>query len=146
VAGKVLMFPTGDDLTDKLPNKFNIADEQTKKYADALTDDTIIQVISSLQNEGLKIGKPGYNKTFLDVGIMLEAFRALIYREMDLEHPFHDITNKLMYIEKDKGRRYSVINYAGTEIIDKKEKDDNVVEFESEIDFDNPRLQPDSDK
>ena len=51
-----------------------------------------------------------------------------------------------MYIEKDKGRRYSVINYAGTEIIDKKEKDDNVVEFESEIDFDNPRLQPDSDK
>ena len=133
--GKVLSFPHGDEIDVKKVTEASIADHQTKKYADALADDMIIQMIASLQQEGLDIGKPTGAKTFLDVGIFLEAFRAMLYREMDLKHPFHDITDKMMYVEKVKGRKYSVVNYSGTEIVDVPVKEENVIEFESDIDL-----------
>ena len=133
---KVLSFPHGQEISvSEAKNADSIADDQTKKYADALADDTIIQLIGSLQQEGLNIGKPTGTKTFLDVGIFLEAFRAMLYREMDLHHPFHDVTDKMMYVEKLNGRKYSVVNYSGTEIKKVPVKDENVIEFESEIDF-----------
>ena len=133
---KVLSFPDGAEVpVEKTKTKETIADHQTKKFADSLADDTVIQIISSLQSEGLEIGSAKGTKTFLDVGIFLEAFRAMIYREFDLKHPFHDITNKMMYVEKVKGRKYSVVNYSGTEIVKVPVKEENVVEFESDIDL-----------
>ena len=135
--GKVLSFPDGREVpVEQATSAESITDHQTKKYADALVDDHIIQLVASLQQEGLNVGKPTGTKTFLDVGIFLEAFRAMIYRDMDLKHPFHNITDKMMYVEKSKGRKYSVVNYSGTEIVKvPEEKPDNVIEFESEIDF-----------
>ena len=134
---KVLSFPDGAEVpVDKAGSKESIADHQTKKFADSLADDVVIQLISSLQQDGLTIGTSKGTKTFLDVGIFLEALRALIYREFDLKHPFHNITDKMMYVEKVKGRKYSVVNYSGTKIEKVPEPEpDNVVEFESEIDF-----------
>ena len=134
---KVLSFPHGEELSiSDVDNLDSIEEQQTKKYADALADDMIIQMIASLQQEGLNIGKPQGTKTFLDVGIFLEAFRAMLYKEMDLKHPFHNITDKMMYIEKVKGRKYSVVNYSGTKVIKVPEgKPENIIEFESEIDF-----------
>ena len=134
---KVLSFPHGEELSiSDVDNLDSIEEQQTKKYADALADDMIIQMIASLQQEGLNIGKPQGTKTFLDVGIFLEAFRAMLYKEMDLKHPFHNITDKMMYVEKLKGRKYSVVNYSGTNIIKVPEgKPENIIEFESEIDF-----------
>ena len=137
MTAKVLSFPHGEELSIKEATDTNaIADQQSKKYADALADDMIIQLVASLQQEGLNIGKPSGSKTFLDVGIFLEALRALIYREFDLTHPFHNITDKMMYVEKVKGRKYSVVNYSGTKIEKVPEPEpENVVEFESDIDF-----------
>jgi hypothetical protein len=134
--GRVLSFPDGAEVPiSKTKSKESIADHQSKKFADSLADDTVIQIISSLQSEGLEIGSKKGTKTFLDVGIFLEAFRAMIYREFDLKHPFHDITDKMMYIEKVKGRTYSVVNYSGTEIVKVPVKEENVIEFESDIDL-----------
>ena len=134
---KVLSFPDGAEVpVDKAKSKESIADHQTKKFADSLADDVVIQLISSLQQDGLTIGTSKGTKTFLDVGIFLEALRAMIYREFDLTNPFHTITDKMMYVEKHKGRKYSVVNYSGTKVVKVPEgKPDNVVEFESEIDF-----------
>mgnify|MGYP003119612779 FL=1 len=134
---KVLSFPDGREVpVSKTKSKKSIADHQSKKFADSLADDMVIQIISSLQSEGLEIGSKNGTKTFLDVGIFLEAFRAMIYREYDLKHPFHDITNKMMYIEQVKGRKYSVVNYSGTKIEKVPEPEpENVIEFESDIDF-----------
>jgi hypothetical protein len=134
---KVLSFPDGAEVpVDKAGSKESIADHQTKKFADSLADDVVIQLISSLQQDGLTIGTSKGTKTFLDVGIFLEALRAMIYREFDLTHPFHTITDKMMYVEKHKGRKYSVVNYSGTKVIKVPEgKPENVIEFESEIDF-----------
>ena len=134
---KVLSFPDGAEVpVDKAGSKESIADHQTKKFADSLADDVVIQLISSLQQDGLTIGTSKGTKTFLDVGIFLEALRAMIYREFDLTHPFHNITDKMMYVEKHKGRKYSVVNYSGTKVIKVPEgKPENVIEFESEIDF-----------
>ena len=134
--GRVLSFPDGAEVpVSKTKSRESIADHQSKKFADSLADDTVIQIISSLQSEGLEIGSAKGTKTFLDVGIFLEAFRAMIYREFDLKHPFHDITDKMMYVEKVKGRKYSVVNYSGTEIVKVPVKEENVVEFESDIDL-----------
>ena len=137
MTGKVLSFPDGAEVPiDKTSTKETIADHQTKKFADSLADDLVIQMVSSMQQDGLNIGKASGHKTFLDVGIFLEALRALIYREFDLQHPFHNITDKMMYVEKVKGRKYSVVNYSGTKIEKVPEPEpDNVVEFESDIDF-----------
>ena len=137
MTGKVLSFPDGAEVPiDKTSTKETIADHQTKKFADSLADDLVIQMVSSMQQDGLNVGKASGHKTFLDVGIFLEALRALIYREFDLQHPFHNITDKMMYVEKVKGRKYSVVNYSGTKIEKVPEPEpDNVVEFESDIDF-----------
>ena len=81
---KVLSFPDGAEVpVDKAGSKESIADHQTKKFADSLADDVVIQLISSLQQDGL-----------------------------------------------------TIVNYSGTKVIKVPEgKPENVIEFESEIDF-----------
>ena len=110
----------------------------------------LLPPIQQLQHEGLNIGKPDPtvgNRTFLDLGIFMEAFKGLLYRELNLQHPFHDITDNLMYKQKDKktGRTFAVIDYNGKKIVDR--EDENEVEFEGvDLENDPNRLQPDSDK
>ena len=134
--GRVLSFPDGSVVpAGEAKSTETIADHQAKKFADSLADDCVIQMIQHLQQEGLKIGTPEGSKTFLDVGIFLEAFRAMIYRDFELPHPFHQITDKMMYIEKVKGRRYSVVNYSGTKIVPIKQKPPTV-QFESDMNLD----------
>jgi len=132
--GKVLSFPDGAVVpANHTVSTESVTDHQTKKFADSLADDCVIQMIQHLQQEGLSIGTPDGNKTFTDVGIFLEAFRAMIYRDFDLVHPFHQITDKMVYIEKgEKGRRYSVVNYSGTKIVPIKQKPPTI-KFESDI-------------
>ena len=134
--GRVLSFPDGSVVpAGEAKSTETIADHQAKRFADSLADDCVIQMIQHLQQEGLKIGTPEGSKTFLDVGIFLEAFRAMIYRDFELPHPFHNITDKMMYIENVKGRRYSVVNYSGTKIVPIKQKPPTV-QFESDMNLD----------
>ena len=134
--GRVLSFPDGSVVpAGEAKSTETIADHQAKKFADSLADDCVIQMIQHLQQEGLKIGTPEGIKTFLDVGIFLEAFRAMIYRDFELPHPFHQITDKMMYIENVKGRKYSVVNYSGTKITPIKQKPPTV-QFESDMNLD----------
>ena len=155
MTAKILSFPEGKvlpHLTKKQREKVEdkIAREQTQKYANAVADEIVIGLIQQLQHEGLNIGKPDPkigNRTFLDLGIFMEAFKGLLYRELDLEHPFHDVTDKMMFKQKDDktGRTYSVIDYQGKKIVDKDDEDE--IEFEGEnLENDPNRLQPDSDK
>ena len=155
MTAKILAFPTGKHIPgltkeQKEPIEKKIAREQTKKYANAVADDIVIGLLTQLQQEGLGIGKSDAklgNKTFLDLGIFMEAFKGLLYRELNLQHPFHDITDNLMYKLKDKktGRTFSVIDYNGKKIVDR--EDENEVEFEGvDLENDPNRLQPDSDK
>ena len=133
---KVLSFPDGKQIpVSKTKSKESINNFKAKKFADSLADDVVIQLISSLQQDGLKIGTANGQKTFLDVGIFLEALRSMIYREFDMKHPFQNITDKMMYVEKHKGRKYSVVNYSGTKIEKVPVPEENVIEFESDIDF-----------
>jgi len=134
--GRVLSFPDGSLVpAGEAKSTETIADHQAKRFADSLADDCVIQMIQHLQQEGLKIGTPEGSKTFLDVGIFLEAFRAMIYRDFELPHPFHQITDKMMYIENVKGRKYSVVNYSGTKIVPIKQKPPTV-QFESDMNLD----------
>ena len=135
MTAKVYAFPSGEELpavkksdTERIQKKIRV--DQTKKAADVLADELIIRLIGELQQEGMDIGKLDpvkSSKTFLDVGIFLECFRALIYKELNLTHPFHNVTNALMYVEHNKGKKYSVINYRGKKIIN---RETNKVEVE----------------
>ena len=91
MTAKVYSFPSGQEIKQNSNIKTaqkKIIDASTKQYADSLTDDLVIQIIGSLQNEGMDIGKSNGDKTFLDVGIFLEAFRAMVYRELEIVvHP-----------------------------------------------------------
>ena len=51
--GKVLAFPSGEEIkVNKVQTtQKKILDTQSKQYAVSLTDDLVIQVIGSLQNE-----------------------------------------------------------------------------------------------
>ena len=72
MTAKIYAFPSGQEIKKNVNIRTaqkKILDTQSKQYADSLTDDLVIQVISSLQNEGLDIGKVSGDKTFLDVGI-----------------------------------------------------------------------------
>ena len=155
MTAKILAFPTGKHIPgltreQKEPIEAKLAKEQTKKYANAVADDIVIGILAQLQQEGMNMGRNDPklgNKTFLDLGIFMEAFKGLLYRELDLEHPFHDVTDKMMFKQKDDktGRTYSVIDYQGKKIVDKDDEDE--IEFEGEnLDNDTNRLQPDSDK
>tara|TARA_E500000318_G_scaffold44745_1_gene42294 strand:- start:52 stop:513 length:462 start_codon:yes stop_codon:yes gene_type:complete len=153
MTAKILSFPEGKHLPNltkqqKQTVDEKIANEQTRKYANAVADEIVIGLLAQLQQEGLGIGKPDpklSSKTFLDLGIFMEAFKGLLYRELNLDHPFHDITNGLMYKQKDNksGRTFSVIDYEGKRICDKDDEDE--IEFEGENLDDTDRLQPDSD-
>ena len=153
MTAKILSFPEGKHLPNltkqqKQTVDEKIANEQTRKYANAVADEIVIGLLAQLQQEGLGIGKPDpklSSKTFLDLGIFMEAFKGLLYRELNLDHPFHDITNGLMYKQKDNksGRTFSVIDYEGKKICDKNDEDE--IEFEGENLDDTDRLQPDSD-
>ena len=152
MTAKILAFPSGKQIPaltkeQKEPISKKIADAQTKKYADDVADGIMIQMLGTLQHEGMNIGKKvdkEGGKTFLDVGIFMEAFRSMLYRELDINHPFHYVTDNLMYVETSKNKKYSVIDYSGKEIVDREEAN---VEFEGEdIKNDIDRLQPDSDK
>ena len=140
MTAKILSFPEGKHLPNltkqqKQTVDEKIANEQTRKYANAVADEIVIGLLAQLQQEGLGIGKPDpklSSKTFLDLGIFMEAFKGLLYRELNLDHPFHDITNGLMYKQKDNksGRTFSVIDYEGKRICDKDDEDE--IEFEGE--------------
>ena len=134
---KVLSFPDGKQIPiSKTKSRESIKNHQNKKFADALADDAVLHMISNFQQEGLDIGSSKGQKTFLDVGIFLEALRSMIYREFDIKHPFQNITDKMMYVENHKGKKYSVVNYSGTRIEKvPPPKEENVIEFESDIDL-----------
>jgi len=157
MTAKIISFLTGKELpnnkltTDEKESiEVKLKREEKIKYAKAITDDLMMHIIHSCHHEGLNIGKPDpkvANKTFMDLGIFLEAFRGLIYRELDLEHPFHYLTDNYMFPQKDEksGKTYSVIDYEGKKIVDREDNDE--IEFEGEnLDNDTDRLQPDSDK
>ena len=57
MTGKVLSFPDGKEVpVDKTTTRETIADHQTKKFADSLADDLVIQMVSSMHQDGLIIG------------------------------------------------------------------------------------------
>ena len=153
MTAKILAFPSGKQIPaltkeQREPISKKIADAQTKKYADAVADGIMIQMLGTLQHEGMNIGKKvdkEGGKTFLDVGIFMEAFRSMLYRELDINHPFHYVTDNLMYVETSKNKKYSVIDYSGKEIVDKTEEV-NITFDGEDIKNDTDRLQPDSDK
>ena len=105
-------------------------EQQTRDYANSIVDDYMVRLIHEWQADGMGIGSTNWEdskKTFKEIGFFIEALRALIQKEFDIEHPMQRIINKMMKIKYDKrqDKYYSQIQY----YIPQEEK---TVEFEGE--------------
>ena len=105
-------------------------EQQTRDYANSIVDDYMVRLIHEWQADGMNIGSQNWEdskKTFKEIGFFIEALRALIQKEFDIEHPMQRIINKMMKIKYDKrqDKYYSQIQY----YIPQEEK---TVEFEGE--------------
>src|SRR5210317_2318597 len=132
MTAEIIDFKTKKQLNKKSEIELDerMLEQQSRDYANSLVDDYMIRLIHEFQAEGMNIGSTNWEeskKTFKEIGFFIEALRALIQKEFDIEHPMQRIINKMMKIKYDKrqDKYYSQIQY----YIPQEEK---TVEFEGE--------------
>ena len=132
MTAEIIDFKTKKQLNKKSKVELDtkMLEQQTRDYANSIVDDYMVRLIHEWQADGMGIGSTNWEdskKTFKEIGFFIEALRALIQKEFDIEHPMQRIINKMMKIKYDKrqGKYYSQIQY----YIPQEEK---TVEFEGE--------------
>lgn len=132
MTAEIIDFKTKKQLNKKSEVELDakMLEQQTRDYANSIVDDYMVRLIHEWQADGMNIGSQNWEdskKTFKEIGFFIEALRALIQKEFDIEHPMQRIINKMMKIKYDKrqDKYYSQIQY----YIPQEEK---TVEFEGE--------------
>ena len=132
MTAEIIDFKTKKQLNKKSKVELDtkMLEQQTRDYANSIVDDYMVRLIHEWQADGMGIGSTNWEeskKTFKEIGFFIEALRALIQKEFDIEHPMQRIINKMMKIKYDKrqDKYYSQIQY----YIPQEEK---TVEFEGE--------------
>lgn len=132
MTAEIIDFKTKKQLnkTSEVELDAKMLEQQTRDYANSIVDDYMVRLIHEWQADGMGIGSTNWEdskKTFKEIGFFIEALRALIQKEFDIEHPMQRIINKMMKIKYDKrqDKYYSQIQY----YIPQEEK---TVEFEGE--------------
>lgn len=132
MTAEIIDFKTKKQLnkTSEVELDAKMLEQQTRDYANSIVDDYMVRLIHEWQADGMNIGSQNWEdskKTFKEIGFFIEALRALIQKEFDIEHPMQRIINKMMKIKYDKrqDKYYSQIQY----YIPQEEK---TVEFEGE--------------
>jgi len=132
MTAEIIDFKTKKQLNKKSKVELDtkMLEQQTRDYANSIVDDYMVRLIHEWQADGMNIGSQNWEdskKTFKEIGFFIEALRALIQKEFDIEHPMQRIINKMMKIKYDKrqDKYYSQIQY----YIPQEEK---TVEFEGE--------------
>lgn len=107
---KIVEFPkhkivrenlNGDDPLDKVKLKSKM------NYADNLVEDIIDMTVEELEAQGIDVED---DKFMRDFSLAVDAIRAAIYRQFDLEHSLHDfVENNVTMVDRKTG-----------EVIDKK--------------------------
>ena len=68
-------------------------------FADQLTEALIVQLVHSLNDNGLKVNDPIFVK---DLSFVIESIKSSIYRDLDIKHEMQPLVDKFMVQEKDE--------------------------------------------
>jgi hypothetical protein len=68
-------------------------------FADQLTEALIVQLVHSLNDNGLKVNDPTFVK---DLSFVIESIKSSIYRDLDIKHEMQPLVDKFMVQEKDE--------------------------------------------
>ena len=100
MTAKILAFPSGKQIPalskeQKEPVSTQIEKQQTKKYADAVADDIMIQLIGTLQNEGKK-----------KYSVIDYSGKEIVSKEQDMEIEFEgeEIDNDIDRLQPDSDK------------------------------------------
>jgi uncharacterized FlaG/YvyC family protein len=89
-------IPSNEDAVNQAKIKGKI------KYADGIVDDMVDLMIEELENQGIDVE----NEFFLkDFSLTVDALRATIYRQFNIEHGLHNfIDENVKIIDKKTGK------------------------------------------
>ena len=110
-------------------NEFDAEKALKLAFAEALTQQIVVQVIYSLGENDIDVG----DKNFVyDIGLIIELTKGCIYRSVGLSHPIHLLTDVLKNLPADtEGKRYSEDHVAEVlKILETMDDDDDDPEFE----------------
>ena len=83
----------------KKPNLDYLRLAEDMSFADNLTESLIVQLVHSLNDNGLKVNDPTFIK---DLSFVIESIKSSIYRDLDINHEMQPLVDKFMVQEKDK--------------------------------------------
>jgi hypothetical protein len=104
MTSKIVEFPK-NKIVREISNQDTIEQAKIKgriKYADGIVDDVVDLIIEDLENQGIDID----NEYFLkDFSMTVDALRATVYRQFNLEHGLHNfIDENVRMIDRKTGK------------------------------------------
>ena len=66
-------------------------------FADQLTEALIVQLVHSLNDNGLKVNDPTFIK---DLSFVIESIKSSIYRDLDINHEMQPLVDKFKAVEE----------------------------------------------
>jgi trimethylamine:corrinoid methyltransferase-like protein len=85
----IVKFPANKIVREILPNHEEIERNKAKskqKWAEEVVEDFVANMMDALDNYGITVDGPEFNKDF---STAIDMLRATIYRTMDLPHHLH---------------------------------------------------------
>jgi hypothetical protein len=90
VTNNVIQFPKGKQHAPPQSLEEMVADidRLRRDHADEITTSMIPQLVGLFMANGIDVDQHEYIK---DVSMIVEATKSLLYKYMNIEHPFHDM-------------------------------------------------------
>ena len=111
--GKLLRFPANRIVHTK-PKEPELTEEESQKikvekFIEQVVEQLSMDIINVLQDNVVDMKSDIFLK---DISIIIEGIKGLLYRDFDIKHPMHDVTDALtkIFTLKD-GRKMTDINY-----------------------------------
>ena len=112
--GKLLRFPANRIVHTK-PKEPELTEEESQKikvekFIEHVVEQLSMDIINVLQDNVVDMKSDIFLK---DISIIIEGIKGLLYRDFDIKHPMHDVTDALtkIFTLKD-GRKMTDINYS----------------------------------
>jgi len=112
--GKLLRFPANRIVHTK-PKEPELTEEESQKikvekFIEQVVEQLSMDIINVLQDNVVDMKSDIFLR---DISIIIEGIKGLLYRDFDIKHPMHDVTDALtkIFTLKD-GRKMTDINYS----------------------------------
>ena len=133
--GKLLRFPANRIVHTK-PQEPELTEEESQKikvekFIEQIVEQLSMDIINVLQDNVVDMQSDIFLK---DISIIIEGIKGLLYRDFDIKHPMHDVTDALtkIFTLKD-GRKMTDINYSRLSV--RKFKEPTKPQSEIKIEF-----------